>query len=384
VDLEPDYPGVQNYHPFSMAAYAQDQMEWNDLTIHAGLRFEFFDARATVPSDPANPANAIQGVPLSSPRRTTRKVSYAPRIGISYPITTTSSVFFSYGHFYQFPPLKEIFENANYGKLATLQAGTGNYDVVYANPDIKPERTVQYEFGYKNAVTEYLGVSVNIFYKDIRDLLGVEFIDTYAAAAYARKTNVDFGSVTGFTISLDQRRVGILSSTLDYTWQMAQGNSSDPNETANRAKAGEDPRPRQVPFDWDQRHTLNLTVQLSVPESYTISTIVRFGSGQPYTPQIGSGFGAALERNSARKPSGLLVDLRAEKYFTLAGMNMSLFARVFNLFDARFFNGKVFENTGSPDYGLLPLSQDKNALADPTRYYPPRRIELGISMNSSL
>jgi outer membrane receptor protein involved in Fe transport len=384
VDSPPDYPGVQHYHPVSMAAYAQDQAEWNDLTVRLGVRFELFNARSYIPSDLANPANSIAGAPPSYLKSTTKKISYAPRIGISYPITTTSGVFFSYGHFYQLPPLRDIFTNADYEKLATIQAGTGNYDVVYGNPDIKPERTVQYEFGYKNAVTSYLGVSVNLFYKDIRDLLGVEFIDTYTAASYARLTNVDFGSVTGFTISLDQRRIGLLSSTLDYTFQTAQGNSSDPHETATRAQAGEDPRPRQVPLDWDQRHTLNLTVQLSEPNDYSVSTIIRFGSGQPYTPEIGSGFGAAVEKNSGRKPDCMLVDLRGEKYFTLAGMNLSLFARVFNLFDARFFNGFVFANTGSPDYGLFPNSQDKNKLADATRYYPPRRIEIGISLNSPL
>lgn len=383
----PDYPGVQFYYPVSMAAYVQDQIEWNDLTVRAGVRFEYFDARSMLPGDLHNPANAIDLnndlIPDSTlPVRSTKKFSFAPRIGISYPITATSSVFFSYGHFYQFPPLRDIFTNANYDKLATLQEGTGNYDVVYGNPDIKPERTVQYEFGYKNAITDFLGLSINLFYKDIRDLLGVEFVDTYAAAAYARKTNVDFGSVTGFTISLDQRRVGIVSSTLDYTWQMAQGNSSDPNETANRAKGGEDPRPRQVSLNWDQRHTFNLTIQLSESENYSVSTIMRFGSGQPYTPEIGSGFGSSVEKNSGLKPNGFVVDFRAEKYFVLAGMNMSFFARVFNLLNARYFNGEVFANTGSPDYGLLPLSQDRNKLANPTRYYPPRRIEVGISMNS--
>jgi len=383
IDLPPDYPGVQHYYPVSLAAYAQDQIEWNDLTIRAGLRYEYFDARSSVPSNLANPANAIAGAPLSVPRRTTKKVSYAPRVGISYPITATSAVFFSYGHFYQLPPLRDIFNNANYGKLERLQSGTGNYGTVYGNPDIKPERTVQYEFGYKHALTNFLGLSVNLFYKDIRDLLGVEFIDTYSAAAYPRLTNVDFGSVTGFTISLDQRQMGILSSTIDYTWQTAQGNSSDPSETATRKAAGQDANPRQVPLNWDQRHTLNLTVQLSDQGNYSVSTILRFGSGQPYTPEIGSGFGSSVEKNSGRKPNGFLVDLRAEKYFSLAGTNMSLFARVFNLLDARYFNGSVFANTGSPDYGLFPLSQDKNQLANPTRYYSPRRIEIGVSMNSS-
>jgi len=110
---------------------------------------------------------------------------------------------------------------------------------------------------------------------------------------------------------------------------------------------------------------------------------VRFGSGQPYTPSIGSGFGSQIETNSGRKPNGLLVDMRLEKYFTIEGWNISVFARIFNLFDTTFFNGSVYTNTGSPDYSLTP-SADRNSLIDPTRYYPPRRIEIGVSMNSIL
>jgi hypothetical protein len=163
---------------------------------------------------------------------------------------------------------------------------------------------------------------------------------------------------------------------------MAQGNSSDPRETATRKQAGQDANPRQVPLNWDQRHTLNLTVQLVEPENYSISTILRFASGQPYTPEIGSGFGAAIEPNSGRKPNGLIVDLRAEKYISIAGLNLSLFARVFNLLDATYFNGPVFASSGSPDYSVFP-AKDRVALANPTRYLAPRRIEIGISSSST-
>jgi hypothetical protein len=240
---------------------------------------------------------------------------------------------------------------------------------------------VQYQFGYKQAVTEWLGVDVNVFYKDIRDLLGVEFISTYNDAEYARLTNVDFGNVTGFTVSLEQRRRGLISTALDYTWQTAQGNSSDPRETATRAEAGEDPRPRQVPFNWDQRHTLNLTVMLSRPASFSVSSIVRVGSGQPYTPAIAAGFGGSLGENSGRKPTGMVVDLRGEKSLRLGGLDANAFARVFNLFDSRFFNGFVFDNSGSPDYSRY-SGADRVQLANPTRYYEPRRIEVGLTLNT--
>ena len=381
INFPPAYPGVQHYWPISAAAFGQDMIEWNDLTIRAGLRFEFFDGRSYVPSDVENPANAIPGAPPSYNKRTTRKYSLAPRFGLSYPITERSSIFFSYGHFYQLPNLGDMFAKADYSRLSLLQAGASDYGVL-GNPDVKPEKTVHYEFGYKNAVTDYLGVSVNLFYKDIRDLLGVQFVNTYTGAQYARLSNIDFGNVTGFTLSLDQRRIGLVSSTIDYTWQMAQGNSSDPQETATLAQAGLDARPRQVPFNWDQRHTLNFTLQVSQTDNYSVSTIMRYVSGQPYTPSIGSGFGSQIETNSGRKPDGFLIDMRIEKYFQITGWNISVFARVFNLLNTNFFNGFVYTNTGSPDYSLTPTA-DRNSLVDPTRYYAPRRIEIGVSMNST-
>jgi len=381
IDSPPFYPGVQRYYPVSGAAYAHDMIEWNDLTIRAGMRFEYFTGRSTVPSDPANPANSITGAPPSYAAATTPKVSLAPRFGLSYPVTVRSALFFSYGHFYQLPNLGDMYSNANYGRLSLLQAGSSDYGLM-GNPNVRPEKTVQYEFGYKNAVTDWLGISVNLFYKDIRDLLGVQFVNTYTGAQYARLNNIDFGNVTGFTLSLDQRRIGLVSSTIDYTWQLAEGNSSNPQEAASLAQAGFDPRPQTVPFDWDQRSTLNVTLQVSQPDIYSVSAIMRYGSGQPYTPSLGSGFGSQIEPNSGRKSDGLLVDLRLEKYFVLGTWHFSLFARVFNLFDATFFNGFVYQNTGSPEYSLTP-SADRNSLIDPTRFYPPRRIELGVTLNST-
>jgi outer membrane receptor protein involved in Fe transport len=379
VNEPPDYPDILKYNPIMINSYFQDQIEWNELVVRAGLRMEYFDARATIPSDLENPANVIAGAPKSIPTATSKKLSFSPRLGFSYPITTTSSIFFAYGHFYQYPEMSYLFSNSDYSILKYLQVGGTNYGNL-GNPNLKPQKTVQYEFGYKNALTDFLGLDLSIFYKDIRDLLGIEFMSTYAAAQYTRFTNIDFGNVTGFTIAFDQRRIGLISSTIDYTYMIAKGNSSDPAETANRAAAGEDSRPRQVPLNWDQRHTINATLSIQEPNNFNCTAIVKFGSGQPYTPSIGSGFGAVLESNSGRKPAFFIVDLRAEKYFKVFGSNLSIFARVFNLFDTRLANGSIFNDTGSPDYSLNPVG-DRVSLLDPNRYYPPRRIEIGLTLS---
>ena len=378
VDEPPDFPPVRSYFPRFASSYVQDVIELPDLIVRAGLRVDHFDARSSIPSDPKNPANTISDSLQSYPRDTTAKTVWSPRVGVSYPIEDRAAVHFSYGHFYQYPSLNDLFSNSDYQILANLQAGDAGKYGVLGNPDVRPEKTVQYEIGYKHAFSDDLGVDVTSFYKDIRDLLGVEFVTTYTGAEYYRFTNTDFGNVFGVTTTLDHRRLGPFSLAVDYTWQQALGNSSDPRESATRAEGGEDPRPRLAPFNWDQRHTLNSTLTLQRPGDYSVSAILRAASGQPYTPVIGSGgFGSGLVENSGRKPTGVLLDLRAEKSVSTMGNSFNLFARIFNVFDARYFNGFVFNSTGSPDYSRFP-KPDEVTLMDPSRYYPPRRIEIGV------
>ena len=372
---------VIGYKPVQASAYVQDRIEWGDLRIRAGVRLELFDANAQTPGDLANPANSIDGAPTAAPKATSVKLALAPRLGVSFPILDRASLYFSYGHFYQLPGLRDLYSNADYSVLRDLQAAAVSYGTL-SNPDLKPEFTAQYEFGFKSEITRGLGLDVSAFYKDIRDLLGVQFVDTYTAASYARFTNVDFGGVRGLTVSLDQRGLGALRTAVDYTLQIATGNASDPQETANRAAANPqaDPRkatlPRQAPFNWDQRHTLNTSV-IFQPRGYSLTGIVRFATGQPYTPNVSSGFGGDLETNSGRKPASVVVDLRAERSFRVAGVDLTGFARVFNLLDARFNNGFVYSNTGSAFYSLDP-AQQRNP--DPARLFPPRRVEIGLSL----
>jgi len=368
--------GPRTFRPVIGSIYAQDDIEWNDLRVRAGLRYEYFNARTSVPGDLSNPANAISGATKVPSRPASRKLRFSPRLGVSYPVTPKTSVFFSYGHFYQMPQLGQIFGNADYSPLQNLAASDEKDYGVFGNPDVKPEKTIQYQFGYKQQLRDWLGLDLTLFYKDIEDLLGTDIQTTYNNAFYERLANLDFGSVIGLTVALDQRALGLVSTALDYTWQVANGNANDPYEAASRRDAKEDLRPRPVPLNWDQRHTANLIVTLSRPSSFSVSGVFRAASGQPFTPS--SDILGSFDRNSGRKPTSFATDLRGEKTLGHIGAAWSLFGVVYNVFDTRFFNGGVFGDTGSPFYPRTYGAPELKDLANPSRYFAPRRIELGL------
>lgn len=377
---DPSFKKIETYHPNQAAIYVQDRIELGDLVVRAGLRYEYFDPNAFIPSNLQNPANTIIGVPGSVLVKAKTKHTIAPRLGFGFPLTDKSALHFSYGHFYQMPQYSSLYENANYQVLKFLTGGATYQQDYLGNPDLEPEITVQYEVGLKQALSDNLGVDLTFFYKDIRNLLGTEVIETYNFGQYARNTNVDYGSVSGFTLNITQRAVGNFGASLDYSLMFANGNASDPDETANRQLGGQDPRPRDIPFNWDQRHTLNITALYNEPDDYSVSSIIRYASGQPYTPELGIGFMTEQEQNSGRKPSYITVDLRAEKYFNIDLLNLSVFLRVFNLFNQHFVNGDVYADTGNPDTSRkLKLGET----IDPNRFNAPRRIEFGISFRSN-
>ena len=74
--------GPSEFKPVIGSIYAQDDIEWNDLRFRAGLRYEYFNPRAAVPGDLANPANAISGADVTPPRAATRKLRLLPRLGV--------------------------------------------------------------------------------------------------------------------------------------------------------------------------------------------------------------------------------------------------------------------------------------------------------------
>jgi len=382
---------IYNNHPYQLAAYFQDKIELDYLIVNIGIRYDYFQPAANVLSDPNNISdlsNLSPPFPGTYFYKASTKSQVSPRLGISYPISDKGAVHISYGHFFQIPPFDYLFRNPNFRVPLTGDVNPNNQNTI-GNADLKPQQTVMYEIGLQQEIFTDFGINVTTYYKDIRNLLGVELFLENNFKQFAKYINTDYGSVTGFTISFQKRFSGGFSANLDYTFQVAKGDASDPNDAFLKAQTTPPVQPNKqlVPLDWDRRHSLNLTVSAGELENYLISMVAQLGSGLPYTPslqQTNTGI-----QNSSNKPDFFNVDLYLTKFLKLDGVNLSVFAKIYNLFDTP-NEVNVFTDTGRAGYTLQltqPQSAPKgvNTLAEfytrPDYYSSPRQVIVGAQID---
>lgn len=370
--------------PFQMSAYAQDKIEYDIMIINAGVRFDYFNPRSTMLADLRNPTNNPNFPGGGELRKAGTKLQVSPRLGVSFPITDRGIIHFSYGHFFQIPSFENLYINAE--NLVTPGASLSS---VAGNPDLDAQRTVSYEIGLQQVLFDVLALDFTVYYRDIRNLLGMEIINTYEGIKYARFINRDYANVRGFILSVDRRFADYFSFKADYTFQIAEGNASDPYTVYNNNQT--DPpietKKSVVPLNWDQRSTLNVSFNVGRPGDWTTGLIFSYGSGFPYTEDVRISQGVRFE-NGGIRPSGFNVDLRAEKSFPVYGMNINLFVLVYNLLDAKNevnvnaasgrANVDLFTGIAGDLYGLNTIQQYLN---DPTSFSAPRQIRFGVNLD---
>lgn len=419
--IEPDNTLTHDRYthtPMEVSGYLQDKMEFKDLIINVGVRIDYFDPDGKVLADEEDPninnpfkesnkffdynGNGVQDV--TEPAKTTAdrakywykdastKIQLSPRFGASFPITDRGVIHFSYGHFFQIPNFERLYANPGF----KTGNGTGNVDhrgAPTGNADLNPEQTINGEIGLQQQLTDDMSMDVTVYLRDIRNLAGtradqIPIGGAGAAQTYSKYVNSDFGFVRGIILSLDKRFGQGITMSLDYTFQIARGSASDPNEARNQLAGGQLPEVQLTPLGWDQRHTLNGTLTYT-QETWGGSVISQYGSGTPYTPRISRDISVFLT-NSQTKPTYFNTDVRVYKSFAFDPVRLLLFLRVNNVFDVKNETG-VFDDTGragktyDEDRARLTNSREYiNTITDyytvPTNYSEPRRIEFGATI----
>ncbi len=252
--------------------------------------------------------------------------------------------------------------------------------------DLDPQKTIIYEVGLQQQLTDNLAFDLTVYYKDTRDLLGTQIYELRTGLdRYARYENRDFGTVRGFVFALNQRHSDWLSASVDYTFQVAEGNASEPNAAFIDAKADREPEKKLVPLDWDQRHTLTAALNLSPTPQARITLLGQYGSGLPYTPTF-LNIRQAFE-NTARSPSTLTFDLKADYALRIGGVSYTFFLKVFNIFDRR-NELIVFRDTGRAGFTIQSqltgrvrgINSIDEFFSRPDYFTPPRQIRFGVTI----
>lgn len=376
-------------NPKEYSYYIQDKIELEDMVVNAGIRFDYFDPNFIVPTDLSSNKLMIDNrtsLADLSTKKTTPKMQWSPRLGIAFPITDRGIIHFSYGHFFQIPSYAYLYANPEFEIIR------GPFNSILGNANLNPQRTVIYEVGLQQQLSASIGMEIIGYFKDIQDLLSSSIYELHAKGnKYTRYSNQDYGNVKGVTFSLEKRATQNLSASIDYTYQIAEGNASDPLAVYydNQTQPPQESEKKTVPLDWDQTHTLNLVVSYDVPNSWGMSILGNYGSGLPYTPQY-QGYRLDQE-NSARKPDQYKLDIYLYKVVPVGGLDFMLYARIYNLFD-RLNQRYVYDDTGSADYSLVPTYVPNeggqygrhdlsNYLSRPNYYAPPRQIRLGLKVS---
>ena len=158
-----------------IAAYAQDQMEFNDMILNVGLRFDGFDAGSDkgvwAPNDPIADAAGDGSVnPFDPSKRTATemKTLISPRLGASFPIGDNMAFRYAYGSFFQRPDFYSLLNN----HMAQMDGGTESGFFIYlGNANLDPMKTSIYEMGVQYSIASNLKLDVSGYHKDISNLL---------------------------------------------------------------------------------------------------------------------------------------------------------------------------------------------------------------------
>ncbi len=386
--------GAFNYNtyknnPYQFALYLQDKIELDYLIVNFGLRFDYFQPDGKTLNDPNRIAlldDLQPPFPDSLFTDAREKYQVSPRIGLSYPMSDRGAIHISYGHFFQIPAFEFLYRNPNF-RIPLTGSFPDFIGNTIGNADLEPQRTNIYEIGLQQELTPGMGMTVTAYYKDIRNLLGQQINIKNEFKKFGKYINRDYGAVRGFTISFEKRLRDGFGANIDYTYQIAKGNASDPNDEFNKAQANPPiAGNKQLVFlDWDRTHSLNFSVTLGTPGNYIASFIGKLGSGLPYTPSV-EDQRTGLE-NSDKRPAFFNVDLYLTKHLQFFNQKFSAFVKVYNLFDSQ-NEIEVFTDTGRAGYTLdLTRAQEsprgvntlKEFFTRPDYYSSPRQIIAGFS-----
>jgi outer membrane receptor protein involved in Fe transport len=336
--------------PVRGAAYAQTKLEFNGMIANLGLRLDYFNARGDwiVVDDPyteAFSARFSSGIDtLLVQKPTDQIVKLSPRLGVSFPVTSLSKLYFNYGHFRSMPDPNNLY-------LIRPFTETGQISRV-ANPNNPLPLTVAYELGYEQSLfTDYV-VKVAGYYKDVAlQPFLVNFASRDGSVNYSTSQPNSFEDIRGFEVTLSKTRGKWIRGFVNYTYMVFTSGyfglrRNFENPTAQREFEESDAERRRASSKPVPRPFGRANIDLLSPAEYgpkfgsfrplgdwRISFLGSWQKGSRFTWAGGGSAPGVLNNVSFRDFWNL--DLRVAKNFRIKGQRAQLFVDVSNLFNTK-------------------------------------------------
>jgi hypothetical protein len=264
---------------------------------------------------------------------------------------------FTEGHARSFNP--RLSARLRVASQTTLKAGAGLFSqppqygetiAGFGNPKLGLTHAQHFSFGVEQGLGPHASLSVDTFYKRLRDL-EVNGVDD---SGQATQVNGGTGRIYGLEVlaklnpSWLTRGFGFLSYTLSRSERNDHG-------TAWRL------------FDYDQTHILTVAGGYRLPRNWQLGMTFRLVSGNPTTPVTGAIYDANRDYytptfgaiNSARDPLFHQLNVRVEKAWQFQAWRLATYLDVQNAYNHRSQEGLQYsydysQHTAIPGLPVLP------------------------------
>ncbi|OGF01016.1 MAG: hypothetical protein A2509_04435 [Candidatus Edwardsbacteria bacterium RIFOXYD12_FULL_50_11] len=331
-------------NPSTQAVYLQDKVEYQGLVVNLGLRYERIDPKVSATSLGLW-AQGLENIDLSP------KSIYSPRVGLSYIISPVTTFHLGYGKYFQQPQFQHLYQYLGAYNAIELK---GN---ILGNPSLKPPTTTSLEFGTVTEFAKEWSFDLTIYSKDIRHLIGVEYIPAVPEAYYQYR-NIDNASSKGIEATIKKHLGQRFTGLVQYSYAKAEGTGSSPQavwekylSTVQGESLGTLPQ-ESIPLEFDQRNKVSLEASVFsredsgtgslkrwVKSGNTLNLIFQYGSGLPsaVTP-VDTITRDAQDLNDDRSSATKQLDLKFTKKMNLGRWSGYLSLEILNVFNWENFN----------------------------------------------
>ena len=205
--------------PKRAAIYFQDKLEFEGMIANIGLRWDYSHAGGQWYSyDPFNKAFSSDkslGMDTLLEKQETEKINtFSPRLGISFPISVDSKIYFNYGHFRSLPTPENLYLVRRYSD--------NNQVTFMADPNKPFPTTIAYELGYEHNLFEEYLLHLAGYYKDvINQPTTIQYISRDSKVNYAKSVSNSYADIRGAEISLTKNRGEWVRGFVNYTYQVS-------------------------------------------------------------------------------------------------------------------------------------------------------------------